>query len=117
LYHQLVDLNGHVNSLELNPTLVLHPLSQLTLTTDWDFFWRESAGDGLYNVGGFFIRNGRRSRARYIGSQPSLIAEWRIQRHVTAVVIYTHFTPGPFLQQTGPARTVNYGSMWFDYKF
>jgi len=117
LYHQLVDLNGHVNSLELNTTLVLHPLSQLTLTTDWDFFWRESAGDGLYNVGGFFIRNGRRSRARYIGSQPSLIAEWRIQRHVTAVVIYTHFTPGPFLQQTGPARTVNYGSMWFDYKF
>ena len=117
LYHQLVDLNGHVNSVELNPILRLHPANSLTLTTDWDFFWRESAGDGLYNVGGFFIRSGKRSNARYIGSQPSLVAEWRLQRHVTAVVIYTHFAPGPFLKQTGPSRTVNYGSIWLDYKF
>ena len=117
LYHQLVDLNGHVNSVELNPTIVLHPTARLTLTTDWDFFWRESAGDGLYNVGGFFFRSGKGSKARYIGGQPSLIGEMRIQRHLTAVFIYTHFNPEPFLKQTGPARTVNYGSIWLDYKF
>jgi hypothetical protein len=117
LYHQLVDLNGHVNSVELNPTIVLHPSARLTLTTDCDFFWRESAGDGLYNVGGFFFRSGKGSKARYIGSQPSLIGDWRIQRHIAAVFIYTHFNPGPFLKQTGPARTVNYGSIWLGYKF
>jgi len=117
LYHQLVDLNGHVNSIELNPTVVLYPSARVTITADWDFFWRESARDGLYNVGGFFFRSGKASRARYIGSQPSLIAEWRIQRHLTAVLIYTHFASGSFLQQTGPARTVNYGSLWLDYKF
>jgi hypothetical protein len=117
LYHQLVDLNGHLNFLELDPSLVLHPCAQLALTADWDFFWRERLQDGLYSVGGFFIRPGTGSRARYIGSQPSLTGEWRIQRHLTAVVIYTHFTPAPFLQQTGPARTVNYGSVWLDFKF
>jgi len=117
LYHQLVDLNGHVNFLDLDPTLVLHPLTRLSLTADWGFFWHESLRDGLYSVGGFFIRPGTGSSARYIGSQPSLIGEWRIQRHLTAVFIYTHFAPGPFLHQTGPARTVNYGSVWFDFKF
>ena len=117
LYHQLVDLNGHVNFIDLDPTLVVHPFARLSLTADWDFFWRESLRDGLYNVGGFFIRPVTGSSARYIGSQPSLIGEWRIQRHLTAVVIYTHFAPGPFLQQTGPSRTVNYGSVWFDFKF
>jgi len=117
LYHQLVDLNGHVNFIDLDPTLVLHPFARWSLTVDWDFFWRESVGDGLYGVGGFLIRQGSKSRARYVGSQPSLIGEWRVQRHLTAVFIYTHFTPGTFLKQTGPGRTVNYGSVWLDFKF
>jgi hypothetical protein len=117
LYQQLVDLNGHVNFIDLDPTVVLHPTSSLSVIADWDFFWRESVQDGVYGVGGNLIRAGDGSRARYIGSQPSLVAEWRIQRHITAVLIYSHFATGEFLKQTGPARTVNYGSIWFDFKF
>ena len=117
LYHQLVNLNGHVNFLDLDPVLVSHINQQLSLTLDCAFFWRESRGDGIYRVGGNLLRPGTGSKARYLASQPSLVAEWRPQRHVSVIAIYTHSSPGQFLRETGPAESVNYVSVWLSYKF
>ena len=117
LYHQLVNLNGHVNFLDLDPVLVSHISKQLSFTLDWGFFCRESPGDGVYGVGGNLIRPGTGSKARYLASQPSAVAEWRPQRHVTVIAIYTHSSPGSFLRATGPAKSVNYVSVWLSYKF
>jgi hypothetical protein len=117
LYHQLVDLNGHVNFLGLDPVAVAHFSPKLTMTLDWGFFWRQSRGDGLYGVGGQLLRPGGTTLARYLGSQPSAIMEWRPQRHFSGVLIYTHFFPGTFLRETGPAKSVNYVSGWLSFKF
>jgi hypothetical protein len=117
LYHQLVNLNGHVNFADLDPVFVTHLTQKLSLTFDWDFFWRQSRGDGIYGVGGNFRRGSLGSSARYIGSQPTLVATWEAQRHLSVVVIYTHFFSGPFLQQTGPSKNVDYLSGWVDFKF
>ena len=117
LYHQLVNLNGHVNFFDLDPVLVSHLNQQLSLTLDCGFFWRESRSDGVYGVGGNLLRPGTGSKARYLASQPSAIAEWRPQRHITVIAIYTHSSPGAFLRETGPAESVNYVSVWLSYKF
>ena len=117
LYHQLVNLNGHVNFFDLDPVLVSHLSRQLSLTLDCGFFWRESRSDGVYGVGGNLLRPGARSKARYLATQPSAIAEWRPQRHITVIAIYTHSSPGVFLRETGPAESVNYFSVWLSYKF
>jgi hypothetical protein len=117
LYHQLVNLNGHVNFAGIDPVVVSHLRRDLSLTIDWGFFWRESTADGLYGVGGNLLRAGSPQDGRYIGSQPSIVAEWHPQRHVTVIGIYTHSFPGAFLRDTGPARIVNYVSLWLDYKF
>jgi hypothetical protein len=117
LYHQLVNLNGHVNFVGFDPLLISHLRKDFSLTFDWGFFWRESTADGLYGVGGNLLRAGTAQDARYIGSQPSIVAEWHPQRHVTVIGIYTHSFPGAFLRDTGPAHIVNYVSLWLDYKF
>ena len=117
LYHQLVNLNGHVNFFDIDPVLVSHLNKQLLLTLDWAFFWRESTGDGVYGVGGNLLRPGTGSKARYLASQPSAVAEWRPQRHIAVIAIYTHSSPGSFLRETGPAESVNYISVWLSYKF
>jgi hypothetical protein len=117
LYHQLVNLNGHVNFVSFDPLVVLHLRKNLTLTQDWDFFWRESLNDGIYGVGGNFLRPGLPDQGRYIGSQPSSVAIWRFRRHWEVVLIYTHFFPGPFLENSGPHEPVNYVSTWLDFKF
>jgi hypothetical protein len=117
LYHQLVNLNGHVNFFDLDPVLVSRLNQQLSLTLDCGFFWRESRSDGVYGVGGNLLRPGTGSKARYLATQPSAIAEWHPQRHVTVIAIYTHSSPGEFLRETGSSERVNYFSIWLSYKF
>ena len=63
------------------------------------------------------LHSGQRSRARLIGSQASVQAEWQVERHTTLTVVYSHFLAGPCLRETGPGRDVDYASTWVTYKF
>jgi len=117
LYHQLVNLNGHVNFIGIDPMIVSHIKKNFSLTLDCAFFWRESTDDGVYGVAGNLLRPGAPSDGRYVATQPSLVAEWHPERHITVIGIYTHSFPGDFIRQTGPHGDVNYVSLWLSYKF
>jgi hypothetical protein len=110
-------LIGPVNHIDLNPSVALHFTDSITLAVNWDFFWRESLHDGLYNSGLSLVRSGDNSNARYVGSQPQAQLEWDIDRHITFIAIYAHFIAGPFLRETGPSRDVDYFTTWLAYKF
>lgn len=117
LYHQLVNLTGHLNSISFNPTTTLHFTPRLSLTQNWQFIWRESLSDGIYGVGANFLRAEPAGNARYLGSQPTTVVNWTPQRHFSVIFIYTHFFPGQGLENTGPAKDVNHVSGWVDFKF
>ena len=111
------NLIGPANHIDLNPCIDLFFTDRLTLSIDWDFFWRESIHDGVYNNAVALVRSGRNSAARYIGSQPQAQLQWNIDRHITFIVIYAHFLAGPFLRETGPGKDVDYVTTWLTYKF
>lgn len=111
------NLIGPVNHIDLNPCVDLHFTDRLTLSVNWDFFWRESIHDGIYNNAVVLVRSGRNSTARYIGSQPQAQLQWNIDRHITFFAIYAHFFAGEFLQETGPSQDVDYFTTWITYKF
>jgi hypothetical protein len=117
LYHELVNLTGHANILALNPVATVHFTKELSVTENWEFIWRQSLGDGIYGVGGNFVRTGQSGDGRYVGSQPTAVVNWAIQRHLSLIFIYTHFFPGPFLENTGPHGSVDQISTWLDFKF
>jgi hypothetical protein len=110
-------LIGPINHIDLNPSVDLHFTDGLILSVNWDFFWRQSIHDGLYNSGLSIARSGKNSTARYIGSQPQTQLEWDIDRHITLIAIYAHFLAGPFLRETGPSKDVDYLTAWLTYKF
>lgn len=110
-------LVGATNLINLHPSLTLALADRLTLTTDWDFFWRESIRDGVYNNAGALVRSGRNSSSHTIGNQAQAQLEWNPDRHVTFAVIYAHFFAGPFLKETGPGKDVDYVTSWVTYKF
>lgn len=110
-------LIGPANFIDVNPSLELHFHNDLTITANWDFFWRESRHDGIYNNAVGLVRSGRNSNARYIGSQPQAVVEWDIGRHMTLVAIYAHFLAGEFLRQSGSGDDVDYVTTWLTYKF
>ena len=51
--------------IDLHPTIDLYAGEKLAMSLDWDFFWRESLGDGVYTIRGNPLRPGV-AGARYV---------------------------------------------------
>ncbi len=111
------NLIGPANFIDINPTIDLHLTGNLVLYLNWDFFWRESKHDGIYNNAVALLRSGKNSDARFIGSQPQAQLEWDIDRHTTFILIYAHFFAGKFIRETGPGKDVDFMTTWLAYKF
>jgi hypothetical protein len=110
-------LIGLANLIDLHPSVELHLTKRVTVLGDWDIFWRESVKDGVYGNGMNLLRSGGTNRARYVGSQPGLWMEWRLNPHITFTAKYGYFFAGPFLRQTGPGRNMNYVKTEVAYRF
>jgi hypothetical protein len=116
-YFSEAGLIGPANFIDLNPCIDLHLAEHLTLIFDWDFFWRESTRDGLYNNAVVLVRSGKTSDARYVGSMSQAQLYWDIDRHLSLVGIYGHFFAGSFLKESGPGKDIDYLTTWLSYKF
>jgi len=116
-YFSEADLLGPYNLMDLHPSIELTLMASLKLTTDADFFWRQSIHDGIYGIPGNLLQSGRGVTARYIGWHTSAQLEWSINRHLSVTAMYLHFFPGDFLKQAPPDRPVNFVSTWLSYRF
>ena len=110
-------LIGPANHIDVHPQLDLALRRNLTLTLDWDCFWRENTHDGIYGPAVNLIQSGQTSDARYVGNQVEAMLEWRAGRHFTFTVDYAHFFAGDLLKQTTPGKDVDYVSVWATYRF
>jgi len=110
-------LIGPANHVDIHPQLDLLLRHNLTMTLDWDCFWRESTQDGIYGPGVNLVQSGQTSDARYVGNQVEIMLEWRLNRHFTLTADYAHFFAGTFLKQTTPGQDVDYASAWVTFRF
>jgi hypothetical protein len=116
VYFNLLNPVGPLNMIDLHPTLDLYAGEKVTLSLDWDFFWRESLGDGVYRISGTPLRRGV-GGSRYVGNSPALTAVWNPTRHLSVLAQYVHFFPGPYFQANPPDKNTDYFTVWLDYKF
>ena len=116
-YFSEAGLIGPANFIDLNPCLDLHLTENLTLIFDWDYFWRESTHDGLYNNAVALVQSGKTSSASYIGNMPQAQLLWNVDRHLSFVAIYGHFFAEDFLKETGPGKDIDFVTSWLTYKF
>lgn len=116
-YFGEIALIGPYNHIDAHPEVKWQLPQDVSLSVECGFFWRYSLRDGVYNPAGTLIRTGRRSRARYVGTQPAVQGEWRANRHLTLTANYTRFFAGPFLKETPPGQDIDYVSTWATFKF
>jgi len=90
---------------------------RLSLTVNPAFYWRESTGDGLYSIGNAVVVSGLNSDARYIATQASARAQWRMTRNLTWFTEYAHFFPGEFIRQATPGKNINFWTGWLDIRY
>ena len=108
---------GPYNLMDMHPLLMLTLLQNVTRDFDWDWFWRESLNDGVYQIGGALLRPSSGSKARYIGSQANFELRWALDLHTTVAINLAGFIAGTFLKATGPAGNVAFSNAGITYKF
>jgi hypothetical protein len=107
-YFGELTLLGPENLMNLHSTLDLHLGQGWSLGVAGMFFWRESMGDGIYDLGGNLIRDDGGSDARFIGSQGEVVLSYEFNRNLNAMLSYSRFFPGAFIDETGPSETVDF---------
>lgn len=117
VYFNLANPVGPANIIDLHPTFDLYPSDTVTVTLDWNFFWRESTNDGVYRLSGSLLRPDGGSSARFVGHSPAVTVVWNPTRHISVLASFVHFRPGGFLKDNPPAEPVNYFTTWLTYKF
>ena len=108
---------GPYNLFDIHPLLMLTLLQNVTCDFDWDWFWRESLDDGVYQIGGALIRPSGGSKARYIGSQANFELRWALDLHTTIAINLAGFLTGTFLKETGADGNVAFSNVGITYKF
>lgn len=115
-YFGEIALIGPANLFDIHPMLDLHLKENVTLSADWDVFWRYSTNDGIYGSGGNVLR-GADGDSRFIGHQPSIGLAWDIDRHTTFNVAYSHFFSGDYIKSSGPGPDVDFVMVGIQYRF
>jgi hypothetical protein len=97
---------GPRNLIHLRPSTTVHPHKDVAISLTGVAYWRESAHDGIYAIPGLLVRSGRDSDARFIGKQIELAASWQATPKLNLTGSLSAFDPGPFIRDTGSARTI-----------
>jgi hypothetical protein len=98
---------GPRNIVNLHPSVDFDLGKGVTVELVAARFWRESRGDGIYDIPGSLIRPAGGSDARHIGDQIEISAGWQASALLSFTASLSAFRPGPFIRDTGPARTIH----------
>jgi hypothetical protein len=117
-YSGRAQLLGPSNSIRLEPTLTLAPRPNVSVSTGWGFYWRESEQDGLYGIPGNLIVPSNGVRGHYEGSRPIVEVLWRLNPHLSMHLNYSFVFNGQFEERSVHATaTESYISPWITYRF
>ncbi|PSJ40652.1 alginate export family protein [Allosphingosinicella deserti] len=90
----------------------LHPALELDLGRGFGAslagvrYWRQSRGDGIYDMGGALLRAGAGTKARHIGTQTEAVLTWTPHPLLSFSASGSMFAAGDFLRRTGPHRNI-----------
>jgi hypothetical protein len=108
---------GPTNLIVPEPSVKLQFTPKLSLALASAAFFRESTDDGVYGIFLTPVRPSGPSAAQYVATQASATLICRVSRHVTATLYGQHFFIGEFLEESPPARVVNFGNATLSYRF
>ena len=101
----------------------LHSTLDLQLGGGWSFngavvlYWRESTGDGIYDIGGDLLRGDGGSDARFIGIQAEVVLTYEHSRTLDATHSYSQFYAGAYIRDTGLSKTVYFVAAELRFRF
>jgi hypothetical protein len=69
--------------MDLHASLTLKFAPGITASSDADFFWRHSLGEGSYDIPGNLMVSGKTADERYAGAHANVGVAWQATRHLS----------------------------------
>lgn len=108
---------GPYNILSANPRVSGSLGGSVTGSLAAMAYWRFSRRDGVYDIPGNLIRPAGTATARFIGAEAEASLAWQATRELELSASLSAFTPGAFIRQTGPARTIMMLGLEANFRF
>jgi hypothetical protein len=80
-------------------------------------YWRQSRGDGIYDIPGHLLRAANGTNARFIGKQAEASLSWQATPELELSGSLSAFAPGGFIRATGPAKTIHMLGLESNFRF
>lgn len=106
---------GPRNFWNLHGFLTVHPTDRMSLTSDYNLYWRLETSDGVYLTG--LLISSVDDEARFVGSALSLAVEYALTRHIDFTAIYTRFFTGDVIDTAGPSEDISFVELTARFQF
>jgi len=108
---------GPYNMMNLHPTVGLQLTPTISASVSAAAYWRQSLGDGVYDIPGNLIRASGTGRARFVGKQVEATVAWQATAELELSASVSTFAPGAFIRQTGAARSIHMLGLESNFRF
>lgn len=108
---------GPYNLVNVQPVATMELSKSMALSVAGAAYWRQSTGDGVYDIPGHLLRASDGNNARFVGKQIETSVEWRATAELTLEASLSWFGSGTFLQQTGAARNIRMSGLEANFRF
>ncbi|OQP48090.1 hypothetical protein A4H97_30120 [Niastella yeongjuensis] len=108
---------GPANLINLHPGFRFYPKKRLIIAIEFDWMWRYSTDDALYNPSVDISRPDDNSDSRFVGTQYILECDYQINRNFSMLLGYSVCPPGGFISDTGNGKVLFFLLARISYKF
>jgi hypothetical protein len=116
-YSGQVGLLGPTNLTDITPGAQVLLPHRVVVMFESAFYFRSSLRDGVYNIELRPLPLPPTNDARYVGTNPAVVAVWSATSHLTLTGVITRFVPGPFVAGTFVAHGFGFYSSSITYRF
>ncbi|WP_140852144.1 alginate export family protein [Sphingomonas glacialis] len=104
------------NLIDVFPSVTLKPAKRLVVVAGPDFFWRQTAGDGVYAGPTNFPLIRPVGKGRFVGTNYNLQGDYIFTKNISFRLFYTHFNASEGFERGG-GRSSDYFGLWSDFRF
>lgn len=104
------------NVMDVQPSITLKPVDNLTLTMGYGLGWRTTSQDAAYIGAGIPVAGTAGNPDRFMGQQATFDLAWQVDRHVLVEAGYVHTWTAGALRAAG-ARDVDFTYLAATYRF
>lgn len=100
-YFEEASILAPQNFFSIEPEVTIHPTDKLSLSADWDFFWRLEQNDAVYVRGLNPLPGTAAVEGNFVAHVPSISIDYALNRHVRFDISYSHFFAQEVIENAG----------------